>query len=185
MTYGEDIKYQVVLFQSKYINSDLINSFDCGNKDINDYLKKVDKVFNDGMGVTKLIINEDETKLIGFYTLASSSMLQTIDKYNRALPAIEIKMFAMDLKYQDILCYKDMEYEKYTFISALFSDIIDDIVDLSNDIIGIKYIILQSVPKAIKFYRRSSFYPIHEVNEYLELPYDRFSTGCKEMCYVI
>ena len=183
--YGEDIKYKVILFENKYSQSHLLNSFDCGNEDINKYLMKVNEVFNNGMGVTKLIVNEDKTKIIGFYTVCSSAMLQTIDKHNRALPAIELKMFAIDLKYQDILFYKDMESEKYTFSDVILSDIVLNITNLANEVIGIKYIILQSVTDAILFYRRNFFVPIDEINEFLELPYDRFSIGCKEMCYVI
>jgi len=185
MMYGEDIKYKIVLFENKYSQLNLINTFDCGNEDINKYIKKVNEVYINGMGVTKLIVNKEETEIIGFYTLCSSAMLQIIDNHNRALPAIEIKIFAMDLKYQNILFYKDMEDEKLTFSSAMFTDIIEDIVELSNESIGVKYIILHSVTDAIKFYRRGFFVSINEINEFLELPYDRFSTGCKEMCYEI
>lgn len=181
--FGEGIKYKIVILEQKY--EYLIKTFDCGNEVINKFLYKASNVFLNGMGITKLIINEEETKLIGFYTLCSSAMLQTIDKYNRALPAIEIKMFAIDLEYQNIPFFKDTTDEIYVFSDAMLSDIISEISTLSEETIGIKYIILHSVPKAIKFYRRGLFIFLDEINEYLELPYDTFSDGCKDMCFIL
>jgi hypothetical protein len=99
----------------------------------------------------------------------------------KGLPAVEIKMFALDNEYQDMSYSED--YDDGTFSDYLFLKLIQDIREMSENSLGIKFIILSSVPKAIKFYKDRHYFLEYE--DYMINMYDSFSEGCTPLYMAI
>ena len=101
----------IELNQSK-VTDEVIQQFDCGNEDMTEYLHKYAK--NDsieGKGVTYVLVAEDRKRIYAYATIKAYSLYYYDDaeKYHTkemndegklllAIPAVEIKMFAISRK---------------------------------------------------------------------------------------
>lgn len=118
-----------------------IGDFTCGveDKPMEDFLKcEASACDKQGEGNTFLAI--DDNVVIGYYTIKCNAMQLRIDGVNKVYPAVEISRFAVDCN-----------YERKGYGSAIFNHILQSIYDLKSEI-GIKYIMLFSVPSAVSFY---------------------------------
>lgn len=174
MLYGKDIQYNKgVLYSDNYI--ELIEKFNCGNPSIDKYLKekaKEDLIL--GRGTTKLFLNKQKDRLIGFYTLNCTSLVigdNTVDgNFN---PAVEIKMFAVDREYQKIPYSEDEDDFKLS--DDLLLDIIDDIRIFTESCCGASHVVLYSIPYSVKFYTRNGF---KNFLSNMKRNTDRYVEGC-------
>lgn len=134
MIHGKDILYNILRFTDKDIS--LVQDFNCGNEVINDYLKE--EACNDTKATTFIIVNNDNNQIIAYYSLNCSGFV--IDNGNNftIYPAVEIKMFAIDEKYQHI------PYSTNREDGNLSDTLLDNVI-------------LYSVPSAENFYRRNGF----------------------------
>ena len=171
--------YDVILLNNESVY--LLTDFCCGDNEIDRYVKE-DALSDSecGKGVTYLVINKSNGRLIAYYTLSSTSILY-FDEVNingniRGIPSIEIKMFAVSTIYQDLL-YHDDEFGDNLISSIVLGSVIGDIYNISMNILGVKMIVLHSVPDAIDFYSRNFFKPM---GEYKSLQ-DDYSKGCTPM----
>jgi hypothetical protein len=171
--FGKEIKIETDLFSSKY--NCLLDSFDCGNQEINKFLRKAEGVCNDGYGVTRIVIDVNENKIIGFYTLACSSLLYGSNEQISGLPAVEIKMFAVDKNYQDLPYFED---DGIVLSDYILDKVIKDIYELSSSTIGAAFIVLHAVPESVEFYKRSRF---EELEEFMKPMHDNYTEGCIPM----
>lgn len=173
--FGKDIPIEVDLFSSKFTH--LLDFFDCGNDTINNYLKKAEAICNEGQGVTRVVIDAGQNKIIGFYTLACSSLLYGFNDEIRGLPAVEIRMFAVDRNYQDLPYTEDDNIVVSDFI---LDNVIKDINDMSTETIGAAFIVLYAVPSSVEFYKRSGF---KELKDFMKPMRDSFTEGCIPMYF--
>lgn len=156
--------------------------FNAGNgyENFNEFLAEEAIDFADsGDGVTYIIWNifsndegeEIRREIVAFYTLQATAIpyedCMKLEPEEAAeagteydieicgIPAIEIKMFAVNQKYQDLF----YEYEGTDLpISAwVLQSIIDSVYDISKNDIGCKAIFLHSVPDAENFYIKNKF----------------------------
>ena len=175
--YGKDIQFGIYKLTDEYKNQ--INNFSCGNKSIDEYLKKdAFEHMQTGQSITKVVVKEDSNNIIAYYSLSASSIV--IESYEGKYfsPAVEVKMFAV-LDELHSLNYSEDEDEG-TFSEHLFSLIIRDIYELSENTIGISSIILYSVPKAFNFYYGMGF---KSFEEYMITSDSRYLNGCKPMWF--
>jgi hypothetical protein len=169
-------------------HQDLLFKFDAGDQYINfnDFISKEAEEYADGgEGVTYLVwnilYNDDDKELsrelVGYYTLAATA-IPYIDRIRLdeeeaqktgnefsceicGITAIEIKMFAIDKKYQDLFyCY---EGEDLPISAWILRKIIDYSYSLLTEVLGFKALFLHSLPEAESFYRTNGFHPV-EVN---------------------
>ena len=174
-------------FESQLLNEDnvhLLENFSCGRFEIDRYIKE--DAFRDnqvGNGVTYLILDRRNGKLVAYYTITSTSLLyfdnedisnkQTIEELViRGISSVELKMFAMSKVYQDV-SYDD----KYLVSDIVLGAVIGDIYHIATSILGAKKIILNSTPEAVKFYKRNNFLLL---DEYIAL-YDEYTEDCIPM----
>ena len=132
-----------------------------------------------GEGVTyvvwNIIYNEEEVEigrdLVAFYTLATTAIpyedrvrrdeeeaKETGEEFDIqicGIPALEIKMFAVAEKYQDVF-YK-YEGEDMPISAWIMRSIIDTAESMLKNTIGFKALFLHSVPGAEKFYEHNGF----------------------------
>ena len=155
-------------------------------KNFNDFIIAVAIDYKDaGDGVTYVVWNvlydnnniELEREIVAYYTLAATAIpyedrirldeeeaKNTGEKFNIeicGISSLEIKMFAVNEKYQDVF----YEYDGETLpISAwIMRSIVDYACSLSDDVIGFKALFLHSLPEAESFYKANGFNSV-EVN---------------------
>lgn len=96
-------------------------------------------------------LDEDEAKVTG----------EQYDTEICGISALEIKMFAVSEKYQDI--FYEYEGEELPISAWIMRSIIDAANSMLNDTLGFKALFLHSLPNAEKFYRANGFNPM-EIN---------------------
>lgn len=162
-------KLDLDIIELDEISYSLIERFTSGDEAFDNYLLEnasCDK--NNGDGVTYIIVNYTDGKVvepIAYYTL-SAFTVNIVDRYDfqdddipeedkrehfSPIPSIMIKMFAVSEDYQDTI------YDGKLVSSIILKGIIDDIKNISNNVIGAKMITLCSVDTAIKFYKENGF----------------------------
>ena len=169
-------------------HQDLLYKFNAGDgyENFNDFIsEEAYKYAKDGDGVTYVVFNniydEDgnlsDRDVVAYYTLSATSIPyedrirydeEEEKKYGKkydiqicGISAVEIKMFAVDVKYQDLFyVYEDEELPVSAWI---IKNIIDSTENLLQYTLGFKALFLHSVPKAENFYEENGFHPV-EIN---------------------
>ena len=140
---------------------------------------------NAGEGVTYVVWNvlydKDNTEIkrdvVSYYTLAATAIPyedrirldeeeakeigEEFDTEICGISAIEIKMFAVSEKYQDV--FFEYDEEDLPVSAWIMRSIIDFAYSLLDEVIGFKALFLHSLPEAESFYRANGFNPV-EVN---------------------
>lgn len=135
-----------------------------------------------GDGVTYLVFNirvDDDGKeisreLVSYYTLSATSIpyidrirldedeaRETGQEFNEeicGIPALEIKIFAVDENYQDVFFQYDGE--ELPISAWIIRYIIDTAQILMNTVMGFKALFLHAIPDAEEFYSQNGFYPM-------------------------
>ena len=158
-------------FVERTIKTDeMCSSFNCGNAILDNFIRY--DSCNTSISKTYLMI-EDDTKLIGFYSLCCSSLLEIKDEKNNiesSAPAICLKMFAIDKKYQD----KIIDGYEHTYAHFMLTVCLDKIKEIKNQYIGAECIILNSTQEGYELYKNvGDFYELesdYELPDYNENP---------------
>ena len=156
MLYGENINFDIYKLTNEHLS--LAEDFKCGNDEIDKYLKT--KALEDlecGNSFTRIIIDKDNSELIGYYSINCSSIVMENSNHKYFSPAIEIKMFALCEKYQGIKLSNFDDEDDMLFSDHILCEIIYKIVEITEKYISATSIILYSVPNAVSFYKRNGF----------------------------
>lgn len=141
----------MILKSIHLVEDSLINTFSCGNKDLDKFFKKYAKD-NDTAGYGKTFVLFDEEKLVGFFTLCSAqirfdsfpySFEENLPKY--PIPAIRIARLAVDAKMQ-----------KKGYGKELLKEAFYKIVNASQTI-GIKIVVVDAKESSKSFYEKYGF----------------------------
>lgn len=150
---------------SKYARNEYINNFDCGDNNLNEYLKKYARQ-NDHrrLGRTFLLIKDDFT-VIGFYTLTTGEIRPDyLDEEERKrlpkypIPCLRICRLAVDKKYQGS-----------GFGKTMIKEIIKKTLQIS-DIVGLFALIVEPKDSAVGFYEHYGFKNLKVVKKTMILP---------------
>ena len=146
------------------------NNFDCGFEVFNEYLKNntpKDKA------VFHYIIDARNDNLIAYFSLLSSCVLVGDFAEHTFIPAIELKMFAMDKKYQ-----------KRNLSNNLVDAIVEIVNEYSSEYVGAELLVLYSVPaeQVVSMYEKSGFQKL-PAEYFMYKSY--FSEGCISMYKVV
>lgn len=172
----------VSLEQSHQDFSSEINFFNAGKEyaNFNDFVKdEAIEYKNDGDGVTYIVWNvmvdeenhEIERDVVAFYTLSATAIpyedrirldeeeaKETGEEFSIeicGISAIEIKMLAVNEKYQDV--FFEYEGEDLPISAWVMRSIIDYAQSLLNEVVGFKALFLHSLPEAEEFYKQNGF----------------------------
>ena len=144
----------------------LLETFDCGNDELNNYLKKYAS-FNDYRNISKTFVSMDGETVTGFVTLCTASLeFKELPKnYNKLpkypIPAVRIARLAVDKKYQRKGIGK-------TLMGYAFKKII-----LASLSVGIKFVIVDAKEKAKSFYEKFGFVPLPQNKNTYLLPIEQ------------
>lgn len=181
MLYGKDIKFGI--YKLADIHKKQISNFYCGTESIDEFLKeRAYEEMESGNSVTKVVIiednkSEDNGKIIAYYSLSASSIVIEDHEQKYFFPAAELRMFAVLDKLHGLDFTENKD--EGTFSEYLFSSIIYDIYELSENAIGIQHVVLYSVPKAYNFYEKIGF---KDFTKLMVRSNDRYLNGCIPMC---
>lgn len=151
-----------------------------GYENFNDFMSEEAVEYkNAGDGVTYVVWNviydknnnEIRRDVVSYYTLAATAIPyedrirrdeeeakatgEEFDTEICGISAIEIKMFAVNEKYQDV--FFEYEGEDLPIAAWIMRSIIDFAYSLLNEVIGFKALFLHSLPEAEKFYKANGF----------------------------
>ena len=123
------------------------------------------------MSVSDEFGKEIKREVVAYYTLASTAIpyedriwcdeeeaRETGEEFNIeicGISAIEIKMFAVDVKYQDI--FLEYDGEDLPISAWIMRNIINFSYSLLDGVLGFKALLLHSLPDAEKFYMANGF----------------------------
>lgn len=127
---------------------------------------------NDGLGITYLYIDNNETTkeefIMGDISLRMSSLIKDMgEKKKFGYPALEISELAVDKRYHG---------------KHIGTDLILDAINTANElnnIASIKYIVLCADPEAVGFYEKIEFKRLQELVE--EIPREHSNMTCIPM----
>ncbi|MCM1236203.1 MAG: hypothetical protein NC489_39475 [Ruminococcus flavefaciens] len=168
----EPIKYHSSFKKDNYAK---MAQFNCGNDDINRLFGK----HTDKLHSTTYIFSDTETdKIISFVSFCAGAIQMKTDKGLLALPAVELKLFGVDKKYQQQ--YFNSEDIKAKYSEFTFIWLINYIRKVIQPVLNVEYLILHSVPnkKTLKFYEKMGMNYFTE-NENVHT--SDFSNGCIPM----
>lgn len=166
------IKYSPRYKQDGYAR---IASFDCNNTDINRLFRKdLDKLHT----TTYFFVDKSSNgKIIAFLSLCASA-IQFRKKGLHALPAVELKLFAVDKQYQKNRFEINGKMLKYSEIA--FEWLVSYAKTIIRPVLHVEYLVLYSVPQTntLKFYEKMG---MQYLTQSEALHQDNFSTDCIPM----
>lgn len=153
-----------------------LSGFCCGHQELDRFLFE-DALQNShsGNGVTHLVVDTSLDRLMGYYTFETSGIKDTGRGIDYLLPCAEIKMFAVDNRYQDTLY--EGEQGNCLLSSCILRVAVGHLYELSQYQIGFNYILLRSVPEAVNFYKANCFELLSDYGVF----YDDYAKGCIPM----
>lgn len=183
--FNPDVTSLAVAHQDFFVEMKAFNAGK-GYENFNEFLlKEANNCRDAGEGATYVVWNvsydengtEKEREIVSFYTLSTTSIpyedrirleKEEVSKLGKefdsqicGISALEIKMFAVDKKYQDLFYL--YEEEDLPVAAWIMRNIIDYANELIENIVGFKAIFLHALPEAVKFYMANQFNPV-EVN---------------------
>lgn len=170
---GIDTEFEIELLS--YDNRILLDKFSCGNSALDDAFRN--ECLNDFSSVTKLAVNVHTKEVICVYSLNCSAMILTNYGKHYPAPAVEIKYFAVNEKYQNVRAF---EQDDGCLSSFILYDLMSKIYDFTDEICGANFILLYSTPVGERFYKRCGF---------VDFPVDimrndsRYLEGCIPLCF--
>lgn len=183
----DSLKY--VKLDSKFVSRDVLQTFDCGHPDFNEFLADDAESFaDDGKGVTYILVDSSEyenkkiTSIFAFATIQTAS-LQYVDDEEclRSIPSVEIKYFAIAKRFQKQTAWM---IDKNKYYSTLFFEwFLSDLYHMSTAVVGFRALFLRANEKGEKLYRRKRFV---DATEY-SIPFDEDDAAgkCIPMCLMI
>lgn len=176
----------VMLLESAYQDfSTEINAFNAGEEyvNFNEFIADDALQYRDeGNGVTYVVWNvicddlnnEIQREIVSYYTLSATAIpyedrirvdekeaTETGNEFDIeicGISAIEIKMFAVSEKYQDV--FYTYDGEDLPISAWVMRSIVDFAYSLLEGVLGVKALFLHSVPEAEKFYIANGFNPV-------------------------
>ena len=145
-----------------------ICNFDCGNFNLNNFLK-----YADDIGTTFLYVVKETKEIAGYISFACGSV--KLEKY--VTPAIEVKLFAFDKKWQGKPLINGQ-----TLASVFFDSAIRYFGKISNDTIKADCVILHSLDdKSTHFYEKFNFKKFSNKDDQKKVLVGNFEIDCTPM----
>lgn len=151
-------------------------SFNCGSSYIDGYFNG--KILEDDDAVPYCFwADERKRELVGIASLSCSGIIiKSANSFNLT-PAIEVKIFAVDEKYQHKV-FPDADEEQKHWSDYCWYYLIEIIYDIVERACGADHVVLYSVPDAVSFYKRNH---LKEFVPLMTKPSNHLIDGCVPM----
>lgn len=154
----------------------LLEQFSCSNTVIDNFFKYTAE--ESVLDSAYVFIDYERNALAAAASIACSS-LQIMDNshYYDSVPAVEIKYFAVDERYQRLRF--SAEREEGYFSDAVLSALIGFIYKFTDDYCAATHILLYSTPDAVHVYERNGFVKLSDSG--IMVRHNHFLDGCTPM----
>lgn len=132
----------------------LLGKFGCENESINSYFKK--KALKDDDATSFCFLTDDEETIIALSSLSCSAIIIESEKNLHLVPAVEVKMFAVNKEFQHKSMGMEID-ETINWSTYCFDKLIGHINQFTEKHCGASRMVLYSVPRAVTFYERIGF----------------------------
>ena len=136
-----------------------LKDFDCGDSDLNDFIKH-DAIKYQSKFLANTTCIFFDNKLVGFYSLAADALnlesfeKDSVGKHLRTYPAIKLARMALDKSHQR------------AGLGTLIVEIIKGFaVDLNQKGVAIRFITVDAYPQKLDFYTKCGFLPNHKTKQ--------------------
>lgn len=151
-------------------------SFNCGQDGIDSYFQE--KLLTDNDAVSYCFWTDaNKQELVGIASLSCSGIIIQSQRHFNITPAIEVKIFAIDEKYQH-QPFPDDDCGALHWSDYCLYYLIERITDIAENFCGASHVVLYSVPEAVSFYQRNGF---QFFVGGMEKPSNLFVDGCIPM----
>lgn len=168
-TFGEDI--QIDLKRHMTNCADYMRGFDCGDPVFNE------RLYEDAANpdhVSYCFVDRNTQEVVCYASLASTVVS---DRIGEPVPAVEIKAFAVNSKYQHMQYSRTMD--KKTTLSVAFLFYMCGVVqEICETHLGARFLVVYSVPNAVNFYKKAFF---DEMDEEMQVVHALDNEGCKAL----
>jgi GNAT superfamily N-acetyltransferase len=150
----------------------VVKQFDCGDLDLNDYLKRyaLKNQARHMVGMTYVAISEAQDRVVGYYTIANTSISRTRMPYAALvgfpkyadIPAILLGRFAVDA-----------DFQKRGVGQLLMSHALHNSLSVA-EISAARYLVTEAYASAVPWYKKYDFHVIdggepNRIKMYLDL----------------
>lgn len=152
-------------------------SFHCGQEYIDNYFSE--QMLKDDDAVAYCFwTNDKKQELVGIASLSCSGIIiKSAENFN-ITPAIEVKIFAVDEKFQHTV-FPDADEEKGHWSDYCWYYLLSEIIyDVAEHSCGAAHVVLYSVPDAVSFYKR---HQLQNFEELMAQPSNMRIDGCIPM----
>ena len=141
----------------------LVQTFRCGNEYLDSFIHTTTEAREIDTGKTYLFLSDDGTEVIGYYNITTGAVDCYIDKDRyRSGSSVHINCFAIDSKFQKLICFKTEDGKKYYFSDVLMYDCLKRIDEIRNNTLGFAYVTLNATANGYHLYTRNGFEPLDE-----------------------
>lgn len=148
-----------------------VNPSYCVNEDFYRHYLQFDAMFdmNVGNAVTHVFIDNDASRVMGYISLRTNSIVSNRDNGTLAgKPALEISVLAVD-----------KDYEHCGVGTVLMSKALEVAATLHKNYVGVKYLVLAADTNAVGFYEKMGFHRLY--SQWEQIPAEEFSAECVPM----
>ena len=151
-------------------------SFNCGQEYIDRYFSE--KMFDDDDAVPYCFwTDEKKQDLVGIASLSCSGIVIKSHEHFNITPAVEVKIFAVDEKYQHKV-FPGAEEDGDHWSDYCWYYLLDIIYGITECVCGASHVVLYSVPEAVSFYKRNH---LEEFSALMTKPSNMFIGPCVPM----
>lgn len=180
-------EFKYVKLEESIINQDVLNSFDCGHPDFNNFLQE-DAITesSEGNGVTYILVDKKEYEIqkisiiFAFTTICATSLpyYEGNSDILHSISCVEIKYFAIGKRFHHQTAFL-IDADKY-YSTIFFEYLLQDLYQMSTSILGFQMIFLRANENGMKLYKRKKF---TDATRYL-IPFDPDDKygKCTPMC---
>lgn len=172
--YGQDFfvrKYILNVDTQKYLDD-----FDSGKIEIDKYFRE--KALNDKKSVTYMYVDTSTDVVVALATVSCASIpVFNDDEIVDNIPAIEIKYFALNERFQHVPYVRSSPYKLSHYVLCT---LVEQLKTISTEYVGALKIVLQAMPDAVDFYSKCKF---REMKSYISENVINEDDGCTPMFY--
>ena len=154
----------------------IFSGFVCGNEEIDQYFRE--QAQKDVQNVIYLYRNKINGDVIGAAAICCSGINVGGKALMQLIPAIKIDYFAIMESYHGLRFPGTEEEERFHYSDAFLCELVHEIHKIAERFVGARFIVLYSVPEAVRFYKRNLF---SEFMDYMGAEQHGYIEGCEPM----
>lgn len=157
-------------------SASIFSLFSCGNEGIDEYFRCM--AAHDPQNVCYVYMNKANGDIVGAAAVCCSGINVGNENAVQLIPAVKVEYFAVAEKYHRVKFPGTDDDEIFHISDAFLCELICEIRRIAAEYVGAQFLILYSVPSAVKFYKRNA---LEEFEKFMRPEQQRMHTDCIPM----